>query len=251
VPRQRVSGIVHRWSKALLSVAPIVISLAALVVSTRAYRNQSRKDLPFIQEKYATVARSSERPACLQATDRRIHFDACFYQPLRDALGSGTLIYESSVVSESDEFDKFEAVDFILMENVHGAAAGRIDMEVIETIHPYPPLYLLDSLPAGQATTNIYRDDLPPNHRSRRIHLPGLKPAEVYAIPIRLSKPRGDLWKLFNDAHSIYELTVSKVIYYSEDDSVSAALVPRAALRESVLLKDTNDYSIDVHAKVK
>jgi len=236
-------------AKVVLSVAPIAISLAALAISTKTYRNQSRKDLPFIQERYVTVARSSKRPDCLGASNRSVHFDTCFYQPMRDSLGSGILIYESPVVSESDEFDKFEAVDFILMENVHGAATGRVEAEATETIYPYLPLYLLDSLPVGQETTNIYRPSLPPTTRSLQIQLPSLKPGQISAIPIRLSQPRGDLWKLFNNTHTIHELTVLKVTYFSEDDSASATLVPRAALQEPVLLKDTRDYSIHIRSK--
>lgn len=230
--------------KNALSTAPIITSLLAVLIAFKVYRMDYFKKLPLFRVAYATVERNEKWPALSfpnrdlgEDGVRESHFGFYFYSPLKETLGSGIRTVNSFVTMKSANYENYRAVEFLFIENIHNATSGRIYIETIEISRDYPPNDLLKSLPNNH-------DANPPLKAYNRIELAGIKSGEIIAIPIKLTKPKGDLDVLFNAKDGFKELQIQRIIYYDETQTVPTILIPRSPLEYRSVISITKEFRI-------
>ena len=203
---------------------PIVIALLALFVSYLSFKNTINTTRPFLRVKYVVVEKSNKQDLN-SILGRREFLDSAYFDALRKAIGGKVNIADTDVISNSTPFKSYGNIKLLLVENVGQSYIGSIKAKVIENSSGIGLL-----MNTAEPNRNFGVGYINPSEKSKTITFDGLKPHELLAIPLELSKFSESVTKINDGSDLIISLRVKRLNFSNENNSESYELIPRPML---------------------
>jgi len=216
-------------TRILGKMLPIAISILALSVSIKSYMRQGAADLPILSVRYCTISRNHlssdpglESDWSLFRRSPDMFLSTYFVAPLSRAFGPGLQAFLEAVSEPFFLPEPPSEVEFLMIENIHRAAAAWIELDVMES-----------------SSSRLVMDLGRPVRR--RLRLPGLRATEALAVPIRLRVCDSE-----GNMVDIYTFEVESISFASEDASKFLVLIPRPALQPTILVSSSGEDQIEI-----